>query len=285
VTSCPTCREPVPPEARFCPRCGGRLSPDSTPAARPDRSTVPDGRNGPAATLAATRDTPEGTRAPAPHEPDERRAAESTRARGRLVARAVVLLLLVGLVVAVARSVLPGDDDRTLALPPPGEVAAAFVEGEPVFVVHDDDGDVRVLDAVDPHVPGDPKVLAHCADSGTFEDLRHGSRFTRRGEWMGGPAPTGMAAYEIVERDDERVVIAERGDPPSRSDAQFDGDVIGPNCLDRLVGVDGEPEPGAVDDLVMHDGPVSEDDVRWYPVTGIAELLEELARLGDPDAS
>jgi nitrite reductase/ring-hydroxylating ferredoxin subunit len=195
-----------------------------------------------------------------------------------------VLLLLVGLVVAVARSVLPGDDDRTLALPPPGEVAAAFVEGEPVFVVHDVGGDVRVLDAVDPHV-SEPKVLAYCRDAEAFEDLRHGSRFTRRGAWVGGPAPTGMAAYEIVERDDERVVIAERGDPPSRSDAESDGEVVGPNCVDRLVGVNGEPDPGAVDDLVMHDGPVSEDDVRWYPVTGITELLEELERLGDPDAS
>jgi hypothetical protein len=68
--------------------------------------------------------------------------------------------------------------------------------------VHDDDGEVRVLDAVDAHLPEDPK------------------------------------------------------------DTDLDGVVIGPNCLGRLVGVDGEPDATAVDELVMHDDPGSEDDAR-----------------------
>jgi hypothetical protein len=204
------------------------------------------------------------------------------------VPQAIVLVLLVAVVVVVARSMLPGDRARTLALPPPGDVVAAFVEGDPVFVVHDDDGDVRVLDAVGSYSADQLTVLAYCADTGTFdfEDLNHGSRFTRRGDLVGGPGPTGMAAYEIVERNDEQVVIGDRGDPPSREDADLDGVVIGPSCIARLNGwVDEVPDPGAVDDLVLHDGPVSDDDVRSYPVTGLAELLEEVARSGDPDAS
>lgn len=286
MTSCPVCGEHNPPAARFCGRCGERVAPATaaaTAAATPTSEPVPQS-TGNARAGSAIEPGPQPTAGPVSQ------AARSVvppprLVRGRLVARAVALLLLVVLVVVVARSVLPGDAARTLALPPPGEVVAAFVEGEPVFVVHDDDGDVRVLDAVDAHVPGDAKVLAYCADSGTFENLRHGSRFTRRGDWVGGPAPTGMAAYEIVERDAERVAIGERGAPPAREDAELDGIVIGPSCIGRLVGVIGDPDSSAVDDLVMHDGPVSEDDVRWYPVSGLDKLLEEFAWSGDPDAS
>jgi nitrite reductase/ring-hydroxylating ferredoxin subunit len=196
----------------------------------------------------------------------------------------------VGIAVGIAGLVLwwflgpDGDGDtRALSLPEPGEVAAAFVDGEPVFVVHDDDGEVRVLDAVDPHAADEPKVLAYCRDAATFEDLRHGSRFTVRGHWLGGPAPTGMAAYEIVERDDEQVTIGDLGEPPAREDADLDGIVLGPSCVDRMAGVvDGAPDPAAADDLVVHDGPASDDDERWYPVTGLAEFLEEWADTGDP---
>ncbi len=37
-----------------------------------------------------------------------------------------------------------------LPLPPTGEVAAAHANGRPVFVVHDEHGEVRVLDALSP---------------------------------------------------------------------------------------------------------------------------------------
>lgn len=211
--------------------------------------------------------------------------AATPPARGRLVGPAIVLLLLVALLAGIARSVLVGDGGRTLAVPPPGEVVASFVAGDPVFVVHDEDGDLRVLDAVDAYLPDDPMVLVFCADSDTFEDLRFGSRYTRRGGWMGGPSPVGMASYEVVERRDEQVVIGERGDPPAREDADRGEVVIPPSCIARLNGWDGgEPDPSAVDDLVLHDGPASEDDVRRYPAAGLAEHLEGLARSGEPDA-
>lgn len=281
MTSCPACGEHNPPAARFCGRCGERVAAATTPAT-PTSEPVPPS-TGRARAAAATEPGPQPT---GPVSQAAQSVVPPPRlVRGRLVAGAVVLLLVVAVVAAIARSVLPGDVARALALPPPGEVVAAFVEGDPVFVVHDDDGDVRVLDAVDPHAPGESKVLAYCTDEGTFEDLRHGSRFTRRGEWVGGPAPTGMAAYEIVGRDDVQVEVGERGDPPAREVAELDGVVIGPSCIDRLVGVIGEPDSSAVDDLVMHDGPVSEDDVRWYPVSGLDKLLEEFAWSGDPDAS
>lgn len=50
-----------------------------------------------------------------------------------------------------------------LEVPPAGEVRADFVGEDPVFVVHGQDGAVRVLDAVSPHRrPDFRKVLAWC---------------------------------------------------------------------------------------------------------------------------
>jgi hypothetical protein len=274
VSSCPTCGERNRPAARFCGRCGDQIA-VAIPSPTPTGATAPQ-----PAVQPAVGSSP--SPAPPPADPPDR---VPSAARGRLVARLLVLLLLVVFVGAIARGVLLGDGARTLALPAVGEVAAVFVEGDPVFVVHDDDGDVRVLDAVDAHLPDDPKVLVYCADAGTFEDLRHGSRYTRRGGWIGGPAPTGMAAYEIVERTDGQVVVGERGDPPAREDADLDGLVVGPSCIDRLVGfLDGQPDAAVVDDLVLHDDPGSEDDARWYPSAGLDELLEELGGVAEPDA-
>jgi hypothetical protein len=274
VTSCPTCGEHNPPAARFCARCGDQVA-VAMPSPTPRGATDPQSTGQPAAGRSLSQ-------VPPPTDPPD--LVPSTD-RSRLLGRVLVLLLLVAFVGTIARSVLPGDTARTLALPAAGEVAAVFVEGDPVFVVHDEDGEVRVLDAEDVYLADDPTVLVFCADSGTFEDLRLGSRFTRRGGWIGGPAPTGMTAYEIVERTDEQVVVGERGDPPAREEADLDGVVIGPNCIDRLVGVDGEPDATVVDELVLHDDPGSEGDVRWYPSAEIDALLEELGGVAEPDAS
>jgi hypothetical protein len=107
--------------------------------------------------------------------------------------------LTIGAAVAVTAGITTAvwvattDHPRSVALPPAGEVEAAFVEGHPVFVVHRGAGEVLVLDAVSPHDPV-PKVLAFCRTSCLFEDLWHGSTFLADGAWLGGPAPTGSLA-------------------------------------------------------------------------------------------
>jgi hypothetical protein len=173
-----------------------------------------------------------------------------------MVALGVVLLVLL----------LPtGDGPRTLPVPEPGEVAAGFVEDQPVFVVHDPDGTVRVLDAVSPHTSF-PKVLAWCKTAGAFEDLWHGSIFLPDGSWLGGPAPTGMAAYAIVSRDGGRVTVGARQAAPPRSQRPDEFAEPGPRCDGRtaLYGPDHESDATVLDDLVVHLDPPA-DTARWYP--------------------
>jgi hypothetical protein len=159
---------------------------------------------------------------------------------------------LVALLVAIA--VLAGADPRTLeidplvpdpseeggALPVPdvGDVLAVqLADGTPVFVTQPEPGEVLVLDAVDPHLPaGQQKLLVFCRPSAVFEDPRHGSRFDQWGNWLGGPAPTGLALYPSEATADGgtiRVVgssgaaparDAPRGEPgtPQAENCQFD---------------------------------------------------------------
>jgi nitrite reductase/ring-hydroxylating ferredoxin subunit len=172
-------------------------------------------------------------------------------------------------VAAVVTAMTPRGDDRSLPVPGPGEVAAGWVEQHPVFVVHDLDGSVRVLDGVSPHDPV-PKVLAFCETSQWFEDLWHGSRFDRDGRWLAGPAPTGMAQYEVVARERGRVRVGSRQPPPPRWSAAggTTSTPSGRTCDDRTaLYLPGHPaDPGVLDSLVLHDpGTAAVDAELWFP--------------------
>lgn len=133
-------------------------------------------------------------------------------------------------------------------------VRPAFLEdGTPVFVVID--GDVLVLDAVSPHQPnGLRKALVWCPGSERFVDPWHGSKFTRDGTWLTGPAPTGMARYDARRSPDGDTVElgARLMAPPRPSDtATGEHDPAGRACeTDRSGHVEGPvvshaPPPGA----------------------------------------
>jgi hypothetical protein len=78
----------------------------------------------------------------------------------------------------------------------------------------------------------------------------------------------------------------DRGDPPSRDLADLDGVVIGPACFDRLLGISGGgSEVDAADEFVVHAGPASADDERWYPAGRLPELIEQYLGPADPDAA
>jgi hypothetical protein len=165
------------------------------------------------------------------------------------------------------------DADQMVVVPPRGEVAATFVDDHPVFVVHEDTGAVRVLDAVNPHDAAFPKVLAYCRTSGWFEDLWHGSQFDQRGDWMFATAPTGLAPYTIDGVDGTRLVVGERLDAPPRRTFEDHPGPRGPNCGPRtaLYGPNTTYEEGALDDLVVHDPseiggrPGDAETDLWFP--------------------
>lgn len=196
---------------------------------------------------------------------------------GKLTASAVVVVLVVAaLWVAKARQLGP----RELALPPAGEVTADWLDGHPVFVVHAEPGEVLVLDAASPHDP-QPKVLVFCRTSRWFEDLWHGSKFDRRGWWTGGPAPTGMARYEILEQDTGSVVVGDRGAPPARETDAEREEPAGPACSPRtaLNGPGAGAAPDVLADLVLHD-PGERDDVAELRYATPARVLGEEPRAG-----
>ena len=199
----------------------------------------------------------------------------------RRVASAGVGVLLVA-VAAVLLVDGPSDGDGTVPLPPPDEVVAAAVDDHPVFVVHDEDGTVRVLDAVSPH-SSFPKVLAWCRSSGRFEDLWHGSRFDRQGRWISGPAPTDMATYELADLRAGQIVVGERRPPRDRPKAARPHDATGPSCDDRTA-LYGPANPGidaaVLDDLVIHDDTDRFPDELWFPTP--ERILGEVPSSPDP---
>lgn len=182
----------------------------------------------------------------------------------RVAAVVLLLALVVGALVWNARR-----GERALTVPTTGGVAAAFLDGQPVFVVHHADGGVQVLDAASPHDPF-PKVLAWCEPARAFEDLWHGSIFRANGSYIGGPAPTGMASYEILSRDGGSVRVGDRGPAPSRgeepgADARVGGTDLGQRCDVRtaLYGRGNAADPAVLDDLVVH-GPPPGGSGRWW---------------------
>jgi len=117
-------------------------------------------------------------------------------ASGVFVAAAILLLI----VFARSRSgvrALSGSDG--LEIPPVGGfVAANLADGRPVFVLHHEDGTVGVVDAFSTHVPfGIGKLVGWCPSSRTFDDPFHGARWDEYGDYVLGPAPTGLVTYQI----------------------------------------------------------------------------------------
>lgn len=184
-----------------------------------------------------------------------------SRSRSWLVAIAALALMLTIVTVMF-------QDDRTVSVPATEGVSAEWLDGRPVFVVRDADGTVRVLDGISPDSPeGFVKVLAWCESSRLFEDLWHGSRFDRTGQYLGGPSPTGMATYEIEAATSVAVTVGELGPAPDRSAGVIHGQPsLGAPCDERTaLYLPGHPaDPSVVADITVHE-PNGDIDL-WIPV-------------------
>jgi hypothetical protein len=142
------------------------------------------------------------------------------------------------------------DADGRLPVPEVGAVLPAYLDDlTPVFVVRPEPGTVLVLDAVDPHDPwGLDKLVTYCSPSDWFEDLYHGSRFNGSGDWMGGPAPSGLATFghEYPADDGGLLVSGMRLAGTAREAPRAPGDdqPTGPSCGDTSeIGVGAEFPP------------------------------------------
>lgn len=124
-----------------------------------------------------------------------------------------VVVLAIGMTVAAVVVASTSNDDEpiglgVLPLPALGSTEPGELhDGHLVFVTHDLDGTVSVLDAISADVESDP--MGWCATSRTIDDIYRGARWDAQGRYVSGPAPTDLGSYEYVidERSQEIVVL------------------------------------------------------------------------------
>lgn len=163
-----------------------------------------------------------------------------------------------------AEPVEPVAEQGVLPVPEVGEALPAYLEdGRPVFVSHPEQGDVVVLDAVDPRAPsGWQQLVAYCPSSRWFEELRHGSRFNGWGDYTDGPAPAGMADYpsELLANGEQVRVVGARQERPGRdAHRERQQNPQGPDCMEND---EDQPDPAAV----MHQPPPDTPAVNGHDV-------------------
>ena len=132
--------------------------------------------------------------------------------------------LLIGLVVAIGIVVVgvnllrepEPDTGFSLARPPAGQARADYLaDGTPVWVIGHQDGTVGVLSGFDTHVPFNlGKLLWWCPTARGLEDVSHGSRWDEYGVKIGGPAPAGLASWDVNVQSSRVFLGAQRPAPP-----------------------------------------------------------------------
>jgi hypothetical protein len=211
-------------------------------------------------------------------------------------------VLLVGAAVVVGTGLLGrglsggGAEGTVLDVPPAGQATPARLsDGTPVFVSHEPSGDVHVVEARNPHrYWGLTTLVGWCPPAGTFESALDGSRFDVAGRHLIGPAPHGLATYEVT-RNDRVVLVGARRDPQPRTPVgdpavrdwcrpHKGGDVVThePDGTAELLALPGEPTrwcrgieaadpPRCVDTVATLDVPEQAGQLPWSwegPVLG-----------------
>lgn len=149
---------------------------------------------------------------------------------------ALLLGVALAVLVVVILTDLASDDSAStdglavLSIPDLAETVPALLnDGHPVFVVHDLDGTVFVVEAVSTHLIDD--VMAWCPSSRTIDDVPHGARWDAQGRYVAEPGPSDLGSYETQLLDNQRelVVVAYVVPPPRSEDS--DG-MTGPGCFE-----------------------------------------------------
>lgn len=165
------------------------------------------------------------------------------RARRRVIAAGVAVLVPLAVLAAV---LVPGRVDVGLVDRPAAsglevptgeeQVAAAFLDdGTPVFVSNLGADGVAVLDARVPYQPisdGVDVLALWCPPAGLFIEVPRESAFAPDGQYLTGPAPSGLVPYG-VEQLDSGLRVGEAGSAlPRPTDAAADAQSLGQGLLD-----------------------------------------------------
>ncbi len=98
-------------------------------------------------------------------------------------------------------------------IPAVGEaIPGRLYDGHPVFVTHDLDGTITVVESVSTHLPDDP--LGWCEKDRTIDDIAHSARWDAQGRYVGGPAATDLGTYQHMIDDQSGQIIVLLYEPP-----------------------------------------------------------------------
>lgn len=117
-----------------------------------------------------------------------------------------------------------------LAVPDQGDAEPGVLDdGRPVFVVHDLDGSVHVVDAISSHIALDQ--MAWCPSSRTIDDVFHGARWDAQGRYVSGPGRLDLGRYTFELVDGGTRVVSQAYVEPATRSTVSDG-MAGPDCVD-----------------------------------------------------
>ena len=138
-----------------------------------------------------------------------------------------LLVLAIGVMVVAVVVALTDDDDDPIGLGVLPEPALGSTEsgvlhdGRPVFVAHDLDGTISVLDATSTHLATNP--MGWCATSRTIDDIFRGARWDAQGRYVSGPAPTDLGSYEyVIDGRSQDIVVLMYVSPQERTSSPLD---------------------------------------------------------------
>lgn len=106
--------------------------------------------------------------------------------------------LICRMVQVLSKRIMTDSRDFSATFPPtPGHTRPALLpDGRPKFIVTHSDGSITVVDGISAHKPwGIGYLVSWCPSSRTFDDVAHGSVYNEFGEYLLGPAPTGLQTY------------------------------------------------------------------------------------------
>lgn len=129
----------------------------------------------------------------------------------------IVLAVVIGVVIA-GFGLLRNEQPEPIALqrPPAGQVRADYLpDGTPVWVIGHPDGTVDVLSGFDTHTPFNlGKLSWWCRAARAIENPMHGSKWDEYGFKLGGPAPAGLASWEVNVQGSRILLGTIRSAPP-----------------------------------------------------------------------